>query len=59
MFPISSSLSHEEQIADFNSVYDQPWVRIAPFLLGMCLGYILFKTNETIRLNIFVIVTGM
>lgn len=24
----------------------------------MCLGYILFKTNETIRLNIFIIVTG-
>ncbi len=53
-----TSLAYEDQIAEFNSVYDQPWIRIAPFLLGMCLGYILFKTNETIRLNIFVIVTG-
>ncbi|XP_037028727.1 nose resistant to fluoxetine protein 6-like [Bradysia coprophila] len=52
------SLTYEDQIAEFNSVYDQPWTRIAPFLLGMCLGYILFKTNETIRLNIFVIISG-
>lgn len=52
------SLTYEDQIAEFNGVYDQPWIRIAPFLLGMCLGYILFKTNETIRLNIFVVVSG-
>lgn len=58
-YGFSFSLTYEDQIAEFNGVYDQPWIRIAPFLLGMCLGYILFKTNETIRLNIFVVVAGM
>lgn len=48
----------EEELANFNSLYEQPWVRIAPYLLGICLGYILDKKHQKIRMNMAVIICG-
>ncbi|KAG8234042.1 hypothetical protein J437_LFUL014129, partial [Ladona fulva] len=36
--------SHDP-FANYDELYDKPWTRIGPYLVGMCLGWILFKTK--------------
>lgn len=36
----------EEPFALFDQLYDKPWSRIGPYLIGMCTGYILFRYDK-------------
>ena len=39
------------QFHDFHDYYSKPWFRFQPYLIGMLLGYILFKTkNKQIKI---------
>lgn len=49
---------YERELTAFNGVYDQPWTRISPYLLGLCLGYILHRTKRALRMNIVIVVLG-
>lgn len=48
----------EEPFALFDQLYDKPWLRIGPYLVGMIAGYFLFKKNCNVRMNAFVVVFG-
>ncbi|XP_055846411.1 nose resistant to fluoxetine protein 6 [Episyrphus balteatus] len=63
----------DDPLALFDKIYDKPWTRLGPYLIGMSVGWILFKTNckihfsKTIVLvawtlamtNLFVLVFGL
>lgn len=49
---------YERQLIAFNGLYDQPWTRISPYLLGLCLGYILHRSKCAFRMHISVVVLG-
>lgn len=55
---LNFSITYENELAEFNGVYDQPWIRISSYLLGMGLGYIMHKSKEQINMNRFVIICG-
>lgn len=40
----------DDPLALFDKIYDKPWTRFGPYLIGMAVGWILFKTNCKIRL---------
>ncbi|XP_037917555.1 uncharacterized protein LOC119655646 [Hermetia illucens] len=48
----------EHELMAFYLIFDKIWVRIPPYLLGMCLGYTLYKAGGKFEMNIFVIVFG-
>lgn len=48
----------EEPFALFDQLYDKPWMRVGPYLVGMVAGYFLFKKNCTLRMNPFVVSFG-
>lgn len=52
------SLLLEEHLAAFNSVYEQPWTRISPYFFGICLGYILHKTDDKLKINWLTLTCG-
>ncbi|XP_041974276.1 O-acyltransferase like protein-like [Aricia agestis] len=39
----------EDPFTQFDKIYDKPWTRFGPYLVGMATGWILFKTNSKIR----------
>lgn len=39
----------DDPLALFDKIYDKPWTRLGPYLVGMSVGYILFKTNCKIK----------
>ncbi|KOB69714.1 Uncharacterized protein OBRU01_08210 [Operophtera brumata] len=41
----------EDPFTQFDKIYDKPWTRLGPYLVGMFTGWILFKTNLKIRMN--------
>lgn len=41
----------DDPLALFDKIYDKPWTRLGPYLVGMCVGWILFKTNCKIRFS--------
>lgn len=41
----------DDPLALFDKIYDKPWTRIGPYMIGMCVGWYLFKTNCNIRMN--------
>ncbi|XP_075990168.1 uncharacterized protein LOC142985805 [Anticarsia gemmatalis] len=41
----------EDPFTQFDKVYEKPWTRLGPYLVGMLTGWILFKTNLKIRMN--------
>ncbi|KPJ20289.1 Nose resistant to fluoxetine protein 6 [Papilio machaon] len=43
--------STEDPFTQFDKIYDKPWTRLGPYLVGMATGWILFKTNLKIRMN--------
>lgn len=45
------SLLLDEHLAAFNGVYEQPWTRISPYFFGICLGYILHKADDKLKIN--------
>ncbi|XP_055644145.1 O-acyltransferase like protein-like [Toxorhynchites rutilus septentrionalis] len=48
----------DDPFALFDKIYDKPWTRLGPYLVGMCVGWILFKTNCKIRLSWIAVITG-
>ena len=45
------TFSIENPFAHYESLYDKPWTRIGPYLIGMATGWYLFKVNCKIRMN--------
>lgn len=41
----------EDPFTQFDKIYDKPWTRLGPYLVGMFTGWILFKTNLKIRMS--------
>lgn len=41
----------DDPLALFDKIYDKPWTRLGPYLIGMSVGWILFKTNCKIRMT--------
>jgi hypothetical protein len=39
----------DDPLALFDKIYDKPWTRLGPYLVGMSVGWILFKTNCKIK----------
>lgn len=37
--------SLDDPLALFDKIYDKPWTRFGPYLIGMIVGWILFKTE--------------
>lgn len=48
----------DDPFALFDKIYDKPWTRLGPYLVGMCLGWILFKTNCKINMSKMVVSSG-
>ncbi|GLH08516.1 Uncharacterized protein GBIM_13734 [Gryllus bimaculatus] len=43
--------SIEDPFANYEDLYDKPWIRVGPYFIGMCAGWILCKTNCEIKLH--------
>lgn len=41
----------DDPFALFDKIYDKPWTRLGPYLVGMCVGWILFRTNCKISMS--------
>lgn len=41
----------DDPLALFDKIYDKPWTRLGPYLVGMCVGWVLFKTNCKIKMS--------
>ncbi|XP_050357306.1 uncharacterized protein LOC126777978 [Nymphalis io] len=41
----------EDPFTQFDKIYDKPWTRLGPYLVGMATGWILFKTNLKINMG--------
>lgn len=48
----------DEALALFDKIYDKPWTRIGPYMIGMIVGWILFKTNCKLHLRRHMIILG-
>ncbi|XP_046398697.1 uncharacterized protein LOC124165365 [Ischnura elegans] len=50
--------SVNDPLALFDKIYDKPWTRLGPYLVGMSVGWILFKTNCRIRMHLGAVAAG-
>lgn len=50
--------SIENPFAHYESLYDKPWTRIGPYLIGMATGWYLFKIKCKLRLNKIILILG-
>ncbi|OWR49275.1 hypothetical protein KGM_215307 [Danaus plexippus plexippus] len=41
----------EDPFTQFDKIYDKPWTRLGPYLVGIATGWILFKTNLKINMS--------
>lgn len=41
----------DDPLALFDKIYDKPWTRLGPYMVGMSVGWILFKTNCKIKFS--------
>lgn len=48
----------QEPFALFDQLYDKPWMRIGPYLIGMIAGYFLFRVDCKITLSPIAIIMG-
>lgn len=48
----------DDPLALFDKIYDKPWTRLGPYLVGMCVGWLLFKTNCKIRMRPATYISG-
>ncbi|KAK9884731.1 hypothetical protein WA026_007576 [Henosepilachna vigintioctopunctata] len=59
---IAFSNSHkpgsDDPLALFDKIYDKPWTRLGPYLIGMCAGWILFKKNCQIYMSRLTFLAG-
>lgn len=50
--------AEDDPLALFDKIYDKPWTRLGPYLVGMAVGWILFKTDCKIRMSKVTVVLG-
>lgn len=43
--------SSDDPLALFDKIYDKPWTRLGPYLIGMSVGYFLFKTDCKVKMS--------
>lgn len=43
--------SIDDPLALFDKIYDKPWTRLGPYLIGMSVGYFLFKTDCKVKMS--------
>lgn len=43
--------SSDDPMALFDKIYDKPWTRLGPYLIGMSAGWLLFKTDCRIKMS--------
>ncbi|XP_056633905.1 nose resistant to fluoxetine protein 6 [Diorhabda sublineata] len=59
---IAYSNSHmpglDDPLALFDKIYDKPWTRLGPYLIGMCTGWFLFKKNCQLQLSKIILSVG-
>ncbi|XP_050296587.1 nose resistant to fluoxetine protein 6 isoform X2 [Anthonomus grandis grandis] len=59
---IAYSNSHvpgsDDPLALFDKIYDKPWTRLGPYLIGMCVGWLLFKKDCRIPMSKITITIG-
>ncbi|EZA56840.1 Nose resistant to fluoxetine protein [Ooceraea biroi] len=48
----------DDPLALFDKIYDKPWTRLGPYLIGMSVGYFLFKTDCKIKMSKATVVIG-
>lgn len=48
----------EEPFALFDQLYDKPWLRITPYLVGMSTGYVIFRVDGKIKLSPYTVISG-
>lgn len=41
----------DDPFALFDKIYSKPWTRSGPYIIGMCVGYYLFKTDRKINMS--------
>ncbi|XP_072158864.1 O-acyltransferase like protein-like [Bemisia tabaci] len=41
----------DDPLALFDKIYDKPWTRFGPYMVGMSVGWILFKTDCSIKFS--------
>lgn len=41
----------DDPLALFDKIYDKPWTRLGPYLIGMTVGYYLFKTDCKVKMS--------
>ncbi|GJQ66391.1 hypothetical protein Trydic_g4414 [Trypoxylus dichotomus] len=52
------SPSTDDPLALFDKIYDKPWTRLGPYLIGMGVGWLLFKTNCRIKMSLLANIVG-
>ncbi|XP_011054574.1 PREDICTED: nose resistant to fluoxetine protein 6-like isoform X1 [Acromyrmex echinatior] len=50
--------SMDDPLALFDKIYDKPWTRLGPYLIGMSVGYFLFKTDCKVKMSKTTVVVG-
>lgn len=35
----------DDPLALFDKIYDKPWTRLGPYMVGMCVGWFLYEKN--------------
>ena len=43
--------SIDDPLALFDKIYDKPWTRLGPYLIGMAVGYFLFKIDCKVKMS--------
>ncbi|XP_046986287.1 nose resistant to fluoxetine protein 6-like [Schistocerca americana] len=50
--------SIDQPLGLFDELYDKPWTRLGPYVVGMCVGYLLNRTNCKIRIPKVAVAAG-
>ncbi|GFG29906.1 hypothetical protein Cfor_09924 [Coptotermes formosanus] len=50
--------SVDDPLALFDKIYDKPWTRLGPYLVGMTVGWILYKMDCKIKMSKAAVVIG-
>ncbi|XP_031635860.1 O-acyltransferase like protein [Contarinia nasturtii] len=48
----------DDPLALFDKIYDKPWTRLGPYMVGMCVGWFLFENDGKIRMSRTTLVIG-
>lgn len=48
----------DDPLALFDKIYDKPWTRLGPYLVGMCTGWFLFKKDCILHMSKLTLIVG-